>query len=53
MSVIGVGAAENPRKIQWSVGKEILVAMVLTIPATMILSFILSSLFLASTGGKL
>ena len=51
MSVIGVGAAENPRKIQWSVGKEILAAMVLTIPVTMVLSFILSSLILAYTGG--
>lgn len=51
MSVIGVGAADNPRKIQWSVGKEILIAMVLTIPATMVLSFILSSCILTCAGG--
>jgi inorganic phosphate transporter, PiT family len=38
MSVLGVGAAENPRKVKWEVGKHILVAMVVTIPATMILS---------------
>jgi PiT family inorganic phosphate transporter len=35
-SVIGVGAAENPRKVRWSVSREIVTAMVMTIPATML-----------------
>ena len=35
-SVIGVGAAENPKKMQWSVGKDIVIAMVFTIPATVV-----------------
>ncbi|HMK16257.1 MAG TPA: inorganic phosphate transporter, partial [Methanomicrobiales archaeon] len=37
-SVMGVGAAENPRKVQWSVGKEIILAAVLTLPGTMLLA---------------
>jgi len=37
-SVIGVGAAENPRKVQWSVGKEVVLAGVLTLPGTMLLA---------------
>jgi len=36
-SVIGVGAAENPRRVQWRVGKEIVAAMVVTIPGTALL----------------
>lgn len=35
MSVLGVGAAENPRKVKWEVGRHILVAMLVTIPVTM------------------
>jgi PiT family inorganic phosphate transporter len=38
MSVIGVGAAENPRNVRWQVGEELILSMILTIPATMILS---------------
>ncbi len=38
MSVLGVGAAENPRKVKWVVGRQILVAMGVTIPATMIIA---------------
>ena len=38
MSVIGVGAAENPRNVRWEVGEELILSMILTIPATMILS---------------
>ncbi|TAJ45767.1 inorganic phosphate transporter [Methanofollis fontis] len=34
-SVIGVGAAENPKKVHWPVGREIIAAMVVTIPVTM------------------
>ncbi|MDN7024567.1 inorganic phosphate transporter [Methanoculleus sp. FWC-SCC1] len=37
-SVIGVGAAENPRKVRWSVGREIVIAMVMTIPVTMVIA---------------
>jgi PiT family inorganic phosphate transporter len=40
-SIMGVGAAENAKMVQWSVGKEILVAFLITIPATMALSAIL------------
>jgi len=41
MSVIGVGAAENPRKVKWSVGTHILIAMIVTIPVTMVMSVFL------------
>jgi len=41
-SVIGVGAGENPRKVQWSVGREVVVAMVLTIPGTMAIAGLIS-----------
>lgn len=37
-SVLGVGAAENPKKVRWSVGKSIVTAMLLTIPVTMLLA---------------
>ncbi|MEI6840264.1 MAG: inorganic phosphate transporter [Methanomicrobiales archaeon] len=33
-SVLGVGAAENARRVKWSVGKDILIAMLVTIPIT-------------------
>lgn len=49
-SVIGVGVAENPRKIHWSVGKDILIAMLVTIPVTMILAFGISFLILPLAG---
>ncbi len=51
MSVLGVGAAENPRKVKWEVGRHILVAMVVTIPATTILAGILYLLLFPLTGG--
>jgi PiT family inorganic phosphate transporter len=38
MSVLGVGAAENPRKVKWEVGRHILVAMLVTIPATILIA---------------
>jgi len=41
MSVLGVGAAENPRKVKWEAGRHILVAMIVTLPATMIISGVL------------
>jgi PiT family inorganic phosphate transporter len=41
MSVIGTGAAENPKKVRWSTGKHILAAMGITIVATMLIAAIL------------
>lgn len=37
-SVMGVGAAENAKMVQWSVGKEMLIAWLMTIPAAALLS---------------
>ena len=38
MSVIGVGAAENPRMVRWRIGEELILSIILTLPATMLLS---------------
>lgn len=38
MSVIGVGAAENPRNVRWDVGKSVMFSIILTLPVTMLLS---------------
>jgi PiT family inorganic phosphate transporter len=51
MSVLGVGAAENPRKVKWEVGRHILVAMLVTIPATMLISGILYLILFPVIGG--
>lgn len=40
-SVMGVGAADNPKMLQWSVGKDMIVAWILTIPAAIVLSMAL------------
>jgi inorganic phosphate transporter, PiT family len=40
-SVIGVGTAENPLKVRWLVGTQILVTMLITIPATACLAALL------------
>lgn len=37
-SVMGVGAAENAKMVQWSVGKDMLIAWLMTIPAAALLS---------------
>lgn len=37
-SVIGVGVAENSKKVQWTVGRDIIIAMIVTIPVTIIIS---------------
>jgi PiT family inorganic phosphate transporter len=37
-SILGVGAAENPQKVRWTVGKQIVATLLVTIPATMILA---------------
>jgi len=51
MSVLGVGAAENPRKVKWEVGRHILVAMLVTIPATLLISGILYLILFPIAGG--
>ena len=40
-SIMGVGAAERKNKVRWSVGKDIAIAWVLTIPATALLAALL------------
>lgn len=40
-SIMGVGAAERMNKVRWSVGKDIAIAWVLTIPATALLAAVL------------
>jgi len=50
MSVIGVGAADNPRKVKWSVGTHILIAMIITIPVTMLISAVLYLIVSPFTG---
>jgi PiT family inorganic phosphate transporter len=50
MSVIDVGAAENPRKVKWSAGTHILIAMIITIPVTMLISAVLYLIISPSTG---
>lgn len=51
MSLIGVGGAENPRKVRWSVGKEILGAFLVTIPVTMMISGGIYLVLAVSAGG--
>jgi len=51
-SIVGVGAADNPKMLQWSVGKDMLIAWFLTIPAAMALSMLLYyPLHILLTGG--
>ncbi len=37
-SILGVGAAENPRRMNWRAAKEVVIAMLTTIPATALLA---------------
>ncbi len=37
-SIMGVGAAERPNKVRWSIGREIATAWLLTIPSTAVLA---------------
>lgn len=46
-AIIGVGAAEHPRAVRWGTGKEMLVAWLLTIPATAILGAVLAGILRA------
>jgi len=41
ISVFGVGAAENPRKVKWEAAHHILIAMLVTIPAATLVGGIL------------
>ena len=50
MSVLGVGAAENPKKVKWEVGRHIVTAMVITIPVTMAIAGIVYLLISHTTG---
>ena len=38
LSVLGVGAAENPKKVHWAVARDIVTAMLMTIPVTLVLA---------------
>jgi len=49
-SVLGVGAADNPKKVRWSVGGDIILAMVGTIPATMLIAGAIYYCIAAFTG---
>ncbi len=49
-SVLGVGAAENARKVKWSVGKDILIAMLVTIPSTTIAAALIYTVISPFTG---
>jgi PiT family inorganic phosphate transporter len=49
-SVLGVGAAENARKVKWSVGKDILIAMLITIPLTTLAAALLYTVISSFTG---
>jgi len=51
LSIIGVGSAENPRKVRWSVGKVIVAAFLITIPVTMIISGIIYLMITFPAGG--
>jgi inorganic phosphate transporter, PiT family len=51
MSVLGVGAAVNPKKVKWEVGSNIVTAMVVTIPVTMFISALLYLLICTVMGG--
>jgi len=51
MSVLGVGAAENPKKVKWVVGRQVVTAMAITIPVTMLFSGILYIILFPIIGG--
>jgi PiT family inorganic phosphate transporter len=50
-SILGVGAAENPKKVRWTVGRQIVVTLLVTIPATMVLAAVIYMVFHQVTGG--
>ena len=50
ISVIGVGAAENPRRLNWNAANEVVIAMLITIPATAALAALVVFLVAALPG---
>lgn len=50
MSVVGVGAAENPKKVRWTVCRDIISVMALTIPTTIVLAFTVTTGLMTLTG---
>jgi len=52
-SILGVGSAENLKKVHWPVGKDVVVAMLITIPATSLLSGCAYFILFAITGVQL
>jgi len=51
MSVLGVGAAENVKKVKWEVGGHIITAMIVTIPVIMLIAGLLYLLVSPVLGG--
>lgn len=49
-SVLGVGAAENARRVKWAIGKDILIAMLVTIPVTTFLAAVMYTAISLFTG---
>jgi len=50
-SILGVGAAENPQKVRWGTGKQIMATLLITIPATMIIAFVVYLIVKGIIGG--
>lgn len=49
-SVIGVGAAENPRRLNWTAADEVVIAMLTTMPSTAVLAAIVVLILTWLTG---
>jgi PiT family inorganic phosphate transporter len=50
-SILGVGTAENPLKVRWTVGKRIVATLLVTIPATMLLAAVIYLIITHIPGG--
>ena len=50
-SILGVGAAQNPQKMRWTVGRQILISLLATIPSTMVLGGAISLIVTRILGG--
>ncbi len=46
-AIMGVGASKNPRKVKWSIAKNMVLAWVLTFPCCGLIGFLLAHLFMA------
>ena len=49
-SVIGVGTAENPRRLNWHAADEVVITMLTTIPVTAVLAAIVVLIVRSLTG---